>query len=169
MTAGQGVLVVGYGNPLRGDDGAGWRAAELLEADPRAAGAQVVVCHQLTPELAEDVSQADLVVLVDASSECSRATASRAGAVAVRSIQATHAGGSGQTALSSLFSHHIDAERLLQISGDLYGRCPPAVMVTIQVADVAGGTTFSEPVEASLPALVDAVIDVMRVHAGQSA
>jgi Ni,Fe-hydrogenase maturation factor len=31
---GAGVLVVGYGNSLRGDDGVGWHAAGRLAADP---------------------------------------------------------------------------------------------------------------------------------------
>jgi hydrogenase maturation protease len=63
---GAGVLVVGYGNSLRGDDGVGWHAAGRLAADPRLAGARVLARHQLTPELAVDVAQASLVVLVDA-------------------------------------------------------------------------------------------------------
>jgi len=61
-----GVLVVGYGNPLRGDDGAGFNAAWLLSLDPRLQGADVLIRQQLTPELAEDVARADLVVLIDA-------------------------------------------------------------------------------------------------------
>ena len=65
MTA-AGVLVVGYGNPLRSDDGIGWHAADLLATDPRLAGAQVLTHHQLAPELAEDISRASLVVLVSA-------------------------------------------------------------------------------------------------------
>ena len=32
-----GVLVVGYGNALRTDDGLGWHAAERLADDPRLA------------------------------------------------------------------------------------------------------------------------------------
>ena len=67
MILAEDVLVIGYGNPLRGDDGAGWKAAELLAEDPRLAGAVVLARHQLTPELADDVSRASLVVLVDAS------------------------------------------------------------------------------------------------------
>jgi hydrogenase maturation protease len=63
------TLVIGFGNPLRGDDGAGWRAAELIAADLRARGVTVVGRHQLTLELAEDVSEADIVMLVDASCE----------------------------------------------------------------------------------------------------
>ena len=64
-----GVLVVGYGNPLRSDDGVGWRAAQLLATDPRLAGARVLARHQLVPELALDVSRAPLVVLVDAAAD----------------------------------------------------------------------------------------------------
>ena len=64
-----GVLVIGYGNSLRTDDGVGPRVAELVAADPRLAGAVVVACHQLTPELALDMSAARLIVLVDATTE----------------------------------------------------------------------------------------------------
>ena len=64
-----GVLVVGYGNPLCGDDGVGWHAAGLLASDPRLDGVRVVTHHQLAPELATDVSRASLVVLVDASTD----------------------------------------------------------------------------------------------------
>ena len=31
-------LVIGYGNPLRSDDGVGWHVAERLADDPRLAG-----------------------------------------------------------------------------------------------------------------------------------
>ena len=45
-----GVLVVGYGNALRTDDGVGWHAAERLADDPRLADATVIAVHQLTPD-----------------------------------------------------------------------------------------------------------------------
>ena len=61
------VLVIGYGNTLRTDDGVGRLAAERLADDPRLDGVRVIGRHQLTPELALDVSQAALVVFVDAS------------------------------------------------------------------------------------------------------
>ena len=56
-----GALVIGYGNPLRGDDGFGCSAAGLLAADPRLDGATVLGRHQLTPELATDIAGASLV------------------------------------------------------------------------------------------------------------
>ena len=63
------LLVIGYGNALRTDDGVGWHAARLLAGDPRLADVVVVAEHQLAPELAFDLSLASLVVLLDASTE----------------------------------------------------------------------------------------------------
>ena len=66
------TLIIGYGNPLRGDDGVGPRAAELL-ADRGGVtppllpdGVQVLVCHQLTIELAPQIAEADRLILIDA-------------------------------------------------------------------------------------------------------
>jgi Ni,Fe-hydrogenase maturation factor len=64
-----GVLVIGYGNTLRSDDGVGWHAAALLAGDRRLAGAEILAVHQLTPELALDFSRASLVILIDASAD----------------------------------------------------------------------------------------------------
>ncbi len=57
------LLVIGYGNPLRGDDGLGWRVAEEWQA--RRPEAAVLVCQQLTPELAEPLSRATQAAFVD--------------------------------------------------------------------------------------------------------
>jgi hydrogenase maturation protease len=151
------VLVIGYGNTLRGDDGAGWLAAELLTEDPRSAGAKVLVCQQLTPELAEDVSHAEFLVLVDAAEE-----STAAGSVSTRVLPSLSPSG-------QIFSHHVDPGRLLQLATTLFGRCPPAVQVTLRVADVDAGTSLSAPVGAALPLLVDTVIDLIQQHRQRSA
>jgi len=52
------VLIVGYGNALRSDDALGPLIAARLVEDPRFGGATVVAAHQLTPEMAIDVSVA---------------------------------------------------------------------------------------------------------------
>lgn len=57
-------LVIGIGNPLRGDDGVGWwlaRRAETLKLTPR-----VLRVQQLTPELAEELAGARRVLFIDA-------------------------------------------------------------------------------------------------------
>ena len=57
-------LIIGYGNPLRQDDGLGWRAAELVQES--GASAEVIVCHQLTPELALRLESAPVAIFLDA-------------------------------------------------------------------------------------------------------
>ncbi len=59
------VLVIGYGNTLRNDDGVGQAVVELVKAW-NLPNVQVLAVHQLTPELAEPLSQADLAIFVDA-------------------------------------------------------------------------------------------------------
>ena len=60
------VLVVGYGNELRGDDAAGPRVAAAVAA-LGLQNVRVRILHQLTPELSEEISRARAVVFADAS------------------------------------------------------------------------------------------------------
>src|SRR5690349_6241379 len=61
------VLIVGYGNPLRGDDAFGFLAAEKLRSEIVSADVEVLALHQLVPELMEPVSRAELAIFIDAS------------------------------------------------------------------------------------------------------
>jgi len=60
------TLIVGYGNPIRGDDALGWRAAERLRELVTDADVEILTLHQLAPELMEPLSQVDLAVFIDA-------------------------------------------------------------------------------------------------------
>ena len=149
MSSEGGVVVIGYGNPLRSDDGAGFHAAELLADDARAEGTLVLARHQLTPELAEDISQAGLVVLVDAAT-----AAAKAGAVSIRPLPR-----SPRPAL--LFSHHVDPTTLLELSDALFGQSPPVMQVTVGIGSADPGTALSAAVADAMPRIVDAVIDMI--------
>src|SRR6185437_7312282 len=59
------VLVICIGNTLRSDDGFAWHVADELNAQP-GEGLLVFKVHQLTPELAEAMSEVALVIFVDA-------------------------------------------------------------------------------------------------------
>src|SRR5690348_5959718 len=59
------ILILGYGNPLRSDDGLGWRAAQAL-SDSSHGEVEVHTCHQLLPEVVELASRADAVFFIDA-------------------------------------------------------------------------------------------------------
>jgi hydrogenase maturation protease len=64
------VLVIGYGNSLRRDDGAGLLLAQELVSRWNQSGlpATLLTAHQLDPELAVDVvnSEAEIILFVDA-------------------------------------------------------------------------------------------------------
>ena len=150
MTA-AGVLIVGYGNPLRSDDGIGWHAARLLATDPRLDGARVLARHQLAPELAADVSRASLVVLVDAAAE------GDPGSVAVRRI-----GSPPPTPIT--WSHHLIPETLAGLADALYGAVPPIVLVSVAAESFAESDRLSGDLERALPEIVDTVADVVTSH-----
>ena len=68
------ALVVGIGNTTRRDDAAGVLVAErVARLRPLA---DVIAVHQLVPEIAERMAEADVVVFVDASATASDLTLS---------------------------------------------------------------------------------------------
>ena len=61
------MLIIGYGNPMRGDDGLGPLAAEYFQQRFGEDGAVAVrTVHQLTPDLAEQLAGTEMAVLIDA-------------------------------------------------------------------------------------------------------
>lgn len=150
-----GVLVVGYGNALRTDDGLGWHVAERLADDPRLAGATVLRRHQLTPELALDISEATLLVLVDASH------GPPAGTISVERLEPR-----GDTASSgTTWSHHLTPTTLVELARELYGRAPDVFVVGCGVASVEMGDELSTEVREALPRVVDAVAELVSAGA----
>ena len=137
------VLILGYGNPLRGDDGLGWHAAEALRA--ALPDAEIVTSHQLTPELAETASRAELVIFVDAGvGDCPGEWR----AVPVASVPET----------TRAFSHHVTPASILEAARLLYGRAPEGVLFSMTAASFDFGAGLSAPVTAALPAMLDAII-----------
>jgi hydrogenase maturation protease len=146
-----GALIVGYGNTLRSDDGLGWHAAARLADEPRLRGAQVLWQHQLTPELAVDISKASLVVFIDASE------ADEAGAVSVRRLDSTPGAGSA-------WSHHVAPEALVALARELWHASPVVFLVSVGAASLGVGDRLSPEVERALPAVVDAVVAIVEEH-----
>ena len=138
--------MVCIGNPLRGDDGVGWAVAARLARHPDL-GADVICCHQLTPELAVDLSRADRVVLVDAR---------RGGTPGTLETAAVEPDGR-----PSSFSHGLTPSALVALAASLFGGVPPvsAVSVTADSFDVGEG--LSPVVEAALPGAVATVVAVV--------
>lgn len=170
----RGVLVIGYGNTLRRDDGVGVRAAELLAVDPRLAvdlglgRVKVISAYQLTPELALDIGAASLVIFMDAD------VRGLPGSVEVRSLDAGTPSAAGASssdaddrAAPGASSHHVGGAELLALAAELGGHRPEALAIGIGVADLELGEGLSAAAEAALPAVVDAVVRVVAEHRGQ--
>jgi hydrogenase maturation protease len=132
------VLIIGYGNPLRGDDGLGWHAAQQCAAVLPRALVNVLACHQLTPDLAEPISQAGLVIFLDADAQ------GPPGQLSCRSIVA-HPSEAG------VFSHHLTPQTLLACAQVLYAGNPRAVVLSISGADFGYGECLSPAVSTALP------------------
>lgn len=145
------ALIVGYGNPLRGDDGIGQAAARALAQTPAVCGAEVIECHQLLPELAESLAGVALAVFIDA------AAGIPPGSIVVAPVQATAAPTAGLV-------HHVDPGTLLLLSTKLYGRAPRAFLVTVGAGSLALGEGFSEDVAAALPGVIAAVSQLVLEH-----
>jgi hydrogenase maturation protease len=141
------VLVVGYGNTLRGDDAFGPIVAERLRALVAPDRVLVIACHQLTPELAADVAACQQVIFIDASA------ASPPGELVCRTLDAGDASAAGLV-------HSLGPDHLLVLARLIYGRAPPATLVT------AGGANF-ELGDHRLSPLVAAAIEPAVEHIRQ--
>ena len=122
------ILVVGYGNELRGDDAAGVRVARAV-ATWEMPNVSVVTLHQLTPELAATLAGVEYAIFVDAGPR-------------------GYAADFGLTPLAPrtegrLSAHTADPGDLLSLTEALYQRSPHAWLLTIPHADVAYGADLS--------------------------
>ena len=131
-----GVVVVGYGNVMRTDDGFGWHAAARLADDPRLAGVEILQRHQLTPELALDISTAALVVLIDAT------TGLPPGEFTVERVRRSRG-------TPNSWSHHLSPATLVSLSDELYGSAADVVVVSCGVQSLDVGDRLSSVAEAA--------------------
>jgi hydrogenase maturation protease len=134
-------LVIGIGNPLRGDDGIGALLAYQV-------GGRSV--QQLTPELAAELAELEAVLFIDA-------WLAPAGAAA-RLTQIS-------PAVGAVGSHRLEPAQLLAISQALYGRSPQAHLLRVPAYGFDHGTALSAELQAALPAARALLHQWMRDHA----
>lgn len=122
-----GLLVIGYGNTLRQDDGVGPKVAEAVAALnlPRV---RTLNCALLTPELADPISQAERVVFVDAAIDAPRE-------VQLRPLQPATS--------SQLMAHAASPATMLALARDVFGHAPEGWLLTIPVEETGIGEEFS--------------------------
>jgi hydrogenase maturation protease len=139
------LLVIGYGNPLCGDDGVAWHVVNAIA--PTLPPESVAAIHQLTPEWAEPISRTDLVIFVDA------AVGDTPGEVNSFPLMPQ----SGRPG-----SHEMTPMGLLGLAVDLFGRCPAAHMVTITGDSFDLSETLSVAVSAAVPEAARLILNLLE-------
>lgn len=127
----QHLLVIGYGNTLRGDDGVGPRVAEAV-GGLRLPGVRALICALLTPELADPISRARTVIFVDAAVDAPDE-------VQWRKLEPNET--------SQIMAHAADPRTMLAIARDVFGQAPEAWWLTIPAVDLSFREDFSPEVQ----------------------
>lgn len=126
------ILVLGYGNTLRSDDGVGYQVAAAVHGWqlPNVEG---YPCHQLTPDLAADIALRQRVIFVDARV----ADAGDSGQIQWQPVQPL----AGTDAPIS--THAATPAALLTLTRSLYHSQAIAHQLTIPAVNFAFGESFS--------------------------
>ena len=114
------LLVIGYGNTLRGDDGVGPRVAEAV-GGLRLPGVRTLICQQLSPEHAAPISLAQTVIFVDASVDAPKE-------IQLRRLTPNDS--------PQLLAHAADPRTMLALSRDVFGHVPQAWWLTIPAVNL---------------------------------
>ncbi len=141
------ALIIGIGNPLRGDDGFGWHVIEQLRDRALGDSADLLACHQLTPEVAVQVAHSERVIFIDA------ARGEPAGEVRVERVD-------GVNRLEAALSHRLDPPALIRYAKALFGRAPEAVLVSVKGAAYEFSENLSEAAMSAVPEVLR-VVDVL--------
>jgi hydrogenase maturation protease len=119
-------LIIGYGNTIRGDDGVGYQIAEAV-AQWNLHDVRSLAVHQLTPDLAEAIAQANTVIFVDAVATSSE--------VKIEQLEPNDA--------ASFTGHYADPRSMLALTHALYKIIPTAYQILIPAVDFSFGETLS--------------------------
>lgn len=144
------VLVIGYGNTLRGDDGVGYQVAETV-AEWQLPQVRSIAIHQLLPELAADIAEVDIVMFVDAVVAVDRSTPKI-------EIIPLVAGGD-----ENFSTHIITPQLLLGITKKLYCATPVAYLLTIPAIDFSLGANLSSIASQGKDLALDYLKSAVRV------
>lgn len=145
------VLLIGYGNASRRDDGVAlhvlnrlresWGRPALTAADDgwdELGGTRdTLFLQQLTPELAATVAQYDRVIFLDAALPAAEE------AVRVERVASGYR--------LAAISHHLEPGALLALSERLYGKTPEGYLVSVRGADFDFGEELSPETAEAVP------------------
>ncbi|MGQ9830303.1 MAG: hydrogenase maturation protease [Thermochromatium sp.] len=139
------TLIIGYGNPIRGDDAIGPLAIERLVERGLPVGVDAIARHGLTAELVTELVAYQRAIFIDA------VTSGEPGTVQARRLEP-------EVQARSTIAHVLDPSELLAWCRQLYGQTPETYLITVAGAcfDYAY-YQLSPVVEAALERLLEQV------------
>lgn len=163
------VLVLGFGNLYRRDDGVGRVVVNGVRArlgrapldalgdgfDGLGRSVDTAVLHQLVPELAETVADYDLVIFVDAHV-----------AGVAEPLREERIGPLCRS--SSFVSHQTHPAMVLDLAEKMYGQAPAAVMLSLRGHDFDFGEGLSPETAALVPLAVERVLELSTAGSGET-
>jgi Ni,Fe-hydrogenase maturation factor len=163
--------VIGYGNDLRGDDALGPLAATAVAAWDMP-GVQALAVHQLMPELAEALAEADLAIFVDARVPTPARKREQLSPHLPAWERGVGGGGGGgeefvsvqpiePAAADAALGHTGDPHALLALTKALYDRSPLAWSITVPARSFAFGAGLSPAAERGLAAALQQISDLI--------
>jgi hydrogenase maturation protease len=148
------ILVIGYGNSLRSDDGAGCRVSDIV-ASWDLPYVRSLTVHQLTPELAEPISQSELVIFIDAFVGGNGQSSKRNRSTPVLQVQRIAASKQLNSAALSDLGHISDPRSLLLLAQQVYGEVPVAYSLLLPAVNLEFGEQLSDVTRKSIDQAVD--------------
>lgn len=153
------VLVLGLGNPLRGDDGIGPRVVAELEHRELPEGVEVLDAGTGGLDLLQIIEGRERVVIVDAAEVSVEGGRIAPGQFVRFAPEEAHLAGTPRGVAGEGFSfHHAGVSEVLGLARALDRPLPSIVVFGVQPKKVGWGEGLSPDVERALPVLVDAVL-----------
>jgi len=157
------VLIIGYGNPDREDDGIAWHILKALTVKlgltspgsyedefPQFESIDFAFYLQLTPEMAEDIAAYMYVCFVDA----------HTGSIP-RPVRLINVNSEFQ---HTPFTHHLTPQSLLSLCETIYGKKPDAALVSVLGHRFLFTRQLSEETSALVPQAVDLIWDWLNAR-----
>jgi hydrogenase maturation protease len=155
------VLIIGYGNPDREDDGVAWHILRALtiklglaspesyeDEFPASALIDFAFYLQLTPEMAEEISVYEYVCFVDAH------TGNIPEPVRLIDVESEFQ--------HSPFTHHLTPQSLLSMCETIYGKRPDAALLSVLGHRFLFSRQLSEETSKLVPQAIDLIWDWLR-------
>ncbi len=136
------IVVIGCGNPLRGDDGAGWYAVDEIEKNSDIDKIRFLKCRELGPELSESLSRSRHALFIDVSVK------EEGGVVREEKLLPS-------PPVTAVDAHSLEPESLLSLSEALYGHVPGSILLSVPGKSFGYEERISDDLASPLKELVE--------------